>query len=643
MTGNRLAHPLLISLANIKMATRNKSSNHLFLLLALLPIPHFTHHNKKIRGVLDSRLFHQCLDIVLKPLKVAAEIGIMMSDPLGWRRFCYPSIAAHIVDTPESALISGVAGKTSSVTTAWYKHFGDNFRHPARTASITIAQLTALESNTHPWDLEAYIPKAKELRLNGVHRPFWRDFPLSDPSTFLTSEPLHHWHKQFWDHDAKWCIHALTGPELDFRFSVLHPHTAFRHFKEGISTLKQVTGREHRDVQRYIVAIIADAVHPKFLIAIRALNDFRYLAQSTYISEDTCDQIKNALQEFHSHKQAILDAGARRGRKNPIDNWYIPKLEFLQSVVPGIRLNGISAQWSADTTEHAHIEVIKNPAHSGNNQNYEPQICRHLDRSDKLRQFDLATALRDAKLDFRAAPSADPEAFFDDDADTDNYNIDTTFDLLANVDSVSPLIGTTRTLVDYFQLSSQLKSGLIPSAYLPYRTQRCSPHSAFHLTRDAKYKRMSIEDIGKLFNLPDLHSALGDYLHHLSHGETAFSVGGRRISSETCNLPFTELDVWDRVRVQTKSYHYPHEILPAHTINAYPPSFAWPLGHYDTVIVNTDDEHQWPKSGLTGMCFSNPSHYCFNNTNILRTFGRRPSFNISDCSKAYNIREFPHS
>jgi hypothetical protein len=127
VTGNRVAHPLLISLANIKKDFRNKATNHAFHLLALLPIPRFLHSNKKIRGVLVARLFNQCLNIVLAPLKEAARIGVMMSDPLGYSCFCFPSLAAYIVDTPEAILISGVAGKTSPMTMAFYKQFGDNF------------------------------------------------------------------------------------------------------------------------------------------------------------------------------------------------------------------------------------------------------------------------------------------------------------------------------------------------------------------------------------------------------------------------------------------------------------------------------------------------------------------------------------
>ncbi|RDB15504.1 hypothetical protein Hypma_004161 [Hypsizygus marmoreus] len=250
MTGGRMAHPLLLSIANLDMGFRMKASNHAFLLLALLPIPKFIHKDRKTRGVLENRLIHECLDFILQPLKTAAQIGIMMSDPLGGLRYVFTPLAAYIVDTQESTVLAGVNNKTSSVTMASYKQLGDNFQHEPRTALTTITQLRVLESTTDPWHLEAYIKAANLVHLNSVHRPFFRDWPLAEPSKFLTPEPLHHWHKMFHDHDCKWTINAVGGAEIDFRFSVLHPHTAFRHFHEGISKLKQVTGREHRDMQR---------------------------------------------------------------------------------------------------------------------------------------------------------------------------------------------------------------------------------------------------------------------------------------------------------------------------------------------------------------------------------------------------------
>ena len=138
MTGNCVTHPLLISLANLDMDFQMKASNHAFLLLALLPIPSFIHTST---GVLENHLVHECLNYILQPLKKAAEVGIMMSNPLGYLRYCFTPLVAYMVDTPESALLASVAGKTSSVTMASYKELGDPFWHEPWTTLKTLAQL----------------------------------------------------------------------------------------------------------------------------------------------------------------------------------------------------------------------------------------------------------------------------------------------------------------------------------------------------------------------------------------------------------------------------------------------------------------------------------------------------------------------
>jgi hypothetical protein len=529
-------------------------------------------------------------------LKTAAEIGIMMSDPLGWRRLCYTPLAAYIVDTPESALISGVGGKTSSVTMATYKQFGDDFRHEPRTATKTLEQLRAVEQDVDPWNLEAYFKAASQFRLNGVHRPFWADWPMSDPSVFLTPEPLHHWHKQFWDHDAKWCINGVGAAELDFRFSILHPLVGFRHFKRGISSLQQVTGREHREVQRHIVAVIADAVPRDFLIAIRALMDFRYLAQSLVIDEQMCVRIEAALKEFHRHKDSIISAGARQGKGHTvIDNWYIPKLEFLQSVVSNIRANGVASQWSADGTERAHIDVIKEPCNSSNNRSYESHICRHLDRAEKCRQFNLSTAVRDSGIDLYAqfsqslnlSPDEDDSVSVASDDDSENS-------IMADFrDRVKQGL---RSTVNYFKTTS------VKNTSSPSRTFS-TPEAAFHLNRDPSYKQMPIDEVATLFDIPDLREALSDYIQRVNRSGDGYirALGGRRSAVKGCQLPFTHLQVWKKFRLQNKSYEYPHNPLPSKTVNASPPSNEWILGRYDPVIANLDPDFKWPHSGLEGM------------------------------------------
>ena len=44
---------------------------------------------------------------------------------------------------------------------------------------------------------------------------------------------------------------------------------------------------------------------------------------------------------------------------------------------------GTIGQWLADVTEHAHIDVVKDPTRSSNNQNFDSQICCYLDRQEK--------------------------------------------------------------------------------------------------------------------------------------------------------------------------------------------------------------------------------------------------------------------
>ena len=506
MTGNRTAHPVLISLANIHMDVRMKSSNRAFLLVALLPCAKFITKDKGVRGVLESRVIHLCLDIITHPLKLAARVGRMMSDPRGYSRFCFTFLASYMVDTPEAVMLAGVAGKTSHLTMADYRNFGDPIQHEPRTASTTLAQLAALATTVHPLDLPVYIPAAKAIRLNGVHLPFWRDWFLqtppgvptrtlvADPSRFLTPEPLHHWHKQFWDHDMKWAIRVVGADELDFRFSTLQPIIGFKHFKDGVSTLKQVTGRTHRDIERYIVGVIAGKAPPSFVIAIRALMDFRYLAQSPLLTDNSLSRLSASLQLFHKHKQIILDIGARVGKGNKqMTHFQIPKLELMHGVVPSVIESGAVIQWSADRTEHAHITEIKIPGRSGNNQDHNPQICRWLNRSEKHQNFSLALQLH--------VPNADP---------TDTLNDKEPFEDTDNVDQPNDQSLTTPP-PDFFSRAAQLIASVSPSTPLPLRTFS-TDSTAFHLNRHPDLKPLTVEEVAIKFNLPDLCSALVGYI-----------------------------------------------------------------------------------------------------------------------------------
>lgn len=333
-----------------------------------------------------------------------------------------------------------------------------------------------------------------------------------------------------------------------------------------------------------MVSVIAGAIPQRFLIAIHALMDFRYLAQAPVIDDSVCEAINNCLAVFHAHKDAVLEVGARVGKGNrPIENWYIPKLELLQSIVTSIRESGAVYQWSADITEHAHITEIKHPAKFGNNQKYEAQICRSLDRTDKICRFELAISLRDSSI------MDDDDENWIDDTDT-------------NPTPASVFI-PRRKLVDYFQKADRLSCGQIPNAPLPYRTFYNSS-TAFHLTRDPTYGKLSVDSAATQFGIADLCPALADYLRRVSVTRSnvlpTSTISGRQISQPRCVLPFESLQVWSRVRIQQKQVHAPSRVSDPRALLAEPPSEEWSLGHFDTALINTDFNYQWPASGLLG-------------------------------------------
>ncbi|KAG1727087.1 uncharacterized protein EDB91DRAFT_1061304 [Suillus paluster] len=318
--------------------------------------------------MLEDHLIHECLLIVLKPLMKAAEVRIMMSDLVGNVCHCFTPLTAYIVDTPEVAMLACVRGRTSPFTMALYLQFGDNFWHPDCTCTITLGQLARIKVN--PDYLETYFEACADLRLNGMYALFWMDWLLANPSIFLKPELLHHWHKEFYDHNLQWCIVVVGAQELDFWFLILQPTTGYRHFSGRISKLKQVTGRGHRDIQCYIVGLISSAAPRCFVIMIHALMDLHYLVQRPAPGNNLLVCIDQSLSTFHEHKNVILTLGTWMGAKRPIENWHIPKLKLLQSVTSSMWKVGALIQWSADTTEHAHISEIKEPTWQMNNNDY---------------------------------------------------------------------------------------------------------------------------------------------------------------------------------------------------------------------------------------------------------------------------------
>ena len=160
--------------------------------------------------------------------------------------------------------------------------------------------------------------------------------------------------------------------------AALQPHVGSCHWANGISKLKQCTGREHRDLEKILIAVAAGAIPNDVLSALHALVKFIFQAQSLLIYDEHLHALREAFREFHALKNSIIIAGRRLGRNGPILHFKIPKLEAMGGIAHSVVRMGASYQYTSDITEHCHITHVKTPYQMSNHCNFHQQCCHYI-------------------------------------------------------------------------------------------------------------------------------------------------------------------------------------------------------------------------------------------------------------------------
>lgn len=545
-------HPVFLTISNIHAAVRQKASSQAWLCIGFLPIPEFAVHSET-QTLLAARIWHRCLDIITASLKDVAVDGTIAVDPSGMRRYIFTPLVAYTADLPEQQLIACVSKNSSPVSTATLDSFGDGDDDPPpRTGVDTLTLITTVCGKHDPWRLPEFLDEAKANGLSGVNLPFWRNWNMTDPSLFLAPEILHTCHKYFYDHVLVWCKAVLGAEELDRRFRCLHKRVGYRHFASGVTHLNQMTGREHRDIQRSIVAVIAGSVSPGFLRAIRATIDFIYIAQFPAHTKSTILAMTSALREFHENKQHILDAGARAGKKGAMDHFNIPKLELFNSFERAIINLGSIMQYTADVSERLLITTCKHTFRATNHNSFWDEQCADkLDREEKIRMFDLYTLLRDGD-----------QSLINDEITSDDITIT---DML--VDSHPEAAWIARILPE-----TRLRGPRLARNLFATKGHIILDSSAALLLNISPHQTLSINETARDFLLNDFSTALllfasanSNVIHH--------------------NVGFDRIKIWHKFRIQLRSVHHDNVIMPADTVQALPPTDEAVHGTCDTVLV----------------------------------------------------------
>ncbi|KAG0699636.1 hypothetical protein DFH29DRAFT_983411 [Suillus ampliporus] len=470
----------------ILASDKTPATTHTWSCIAYMPIPHFF-CNPVFNSLLQARVWHRCVDIVCENLKITASAGTQMVDPVGNLHYTFTPLVSEFQDA------------------------------------------------------------AKALNLSGVQLPFWRDWWFADPAIFLAPDILHTCHKFFFNHILKWCKEVVGADELDSRFHSQHKHVGTRHFGQGVSHIQQMTGREHRDIQRTIVATIVGVVDANFVCAVHVLVDFIYHAQSPTFTMSTINAMTTSLQEFHHFKHSILAVEAHRGTSGPLKDFDIPKLELLVSFGRAIPNIGAPIQFTSETSERMLITHCKSPFTCTSHQR-----ATFTQQIDTARQFDLYTLLRSNKLSL-------------------NNLIDTELDEVIDMDpAFSWVMCVAPDDVSHFQGPRPIHNHFLKGLLLE------DSRAAFHVTVSSDLADKTSDFLAHLYQL-------ADFSHELCSCIDNIGGPGSRFQTRL-------LKTWNKFHLQLHSELRPRLVMPSQQVQAYPPSTNYPHGNCDTMLLRAQGE-----------------------------------------------------
>ncbi|THH14703.1 hypothetical protein EUX98_g9574 [Antrodiella citrinella] len=372
------AYPVYMTIGNLPKEVRRKPSMQGQILLAYLPTSRLEHiTNKAARRRSTANLFHACMEKILRPLHDPGENGVELVSGDGIIRHCYPIFAAHVGDYPEQVLVTGV-----------------------KTGQCPCCKVPADALGDHDHDygwrdfdavLEALNIADDLLRKNAciaagikpIHKPYWQDLPYANPFRAITPDILHQLYQGVIKHLVSWIETAYSKAEIDARCHRLPKNHHVRVFTKGITSLYQLTGREHADIARVLLGLIIDMPLPggaspvRLVRAVRAILDFLYLAQYPVHTTSTLSLLDDPLDRFHDNKQIFVDLGVRT-------SWKIPKLHFLRHYSYFIRRLGTTDNYNTESTERLHIDLAKDAYAATNAKDEFPQMTLWLERREKL-------------------------------------------------------------------------------------------------------------------------------------------------------------------------------------------------------------------------------------------------------------------
>ena len=488
-SGNRSAYPVYMTLGNIPKALRHKPSEHACVLIGYLSVDKVDGAGitEKKQCALVQQLFHASVKLILKPLEKAGKEGVDVTCGDGKVRKVFPILAAYVADYPEQCLVTCSKYGTCPICQCPETSLEEAKAQLPRASIWTLdvlkkARIKGTKGST------AFYNKCKEYNVSGYAvEPFWKSHTLTDIHSCITPDVLHQLYQGVFKHVLEWCGVLMDEEELDCRVRTLPPAFGTRHFKNGISSLSQVSGSERKDMARILLGCLVGRIPNDVMLTFRALLDFIYLAQYPTHDDTTLKYMTDALELFHKHKNVLVELGIR-------EHMNIPKLHSLLHYVDSIKNLGTTDNYNTEMFERLHIDCAKKAWRATNHRNEQPQMVKWLEHREKVAMFEMLRERLAEELDHHVA---------DDDSTSDS-----------NQDS---------------------------------HTRQC-PKAGILLPKHPSVRQQSILSIIKKHDAPGFSKALNSYVYNMKLGRPLTS---REAAEASSYLPFSHLDVFHGFKFTT--------------------------------------------------------------------------------------------
>ncbi|QRW01433.1 hypothetical protein RhiLY_00430 [Ceratobasidium sp. AG-Ba] len=372
--GDKKAHPVYFTIGNIPKRLRRRVSKRANILIGYLPVPKLDGvSSEEERRMLKRDLFHRCMEEILAPLVEACEQGGVLAPCAdGNVRRIYPKLAAYVGDYPEQCKVACTKQTHCPLCTVHPENRGDLGQAELRTAKDVINTMERrTDKGARRFERQGLLPI----------RPFWAQDKDVELGSFITPDLLHQVHKGVMkDHLIKWVTTIIGKPVLDERFVSMPDIQGMRHFKNGISTVSQWTGRELKEMVKVLLPALADS-NQRVVRAARSLMDFMYLAHYSSLTDENLDAMEDALRTFHDHKDVFEELGTVATDKGFHG---IPKIHMISHYTHLIRRLGTPDGYNTETSERLHIDFAKMGYRASNKVNATKQMAIYIQRLEAI-------------------------------------------------------------------------------------------------------------------------------------------------------------------------------------------------------------------------------------------------------------------